>query len=151
MGTLKELRDEMKADKELVALMVPSGRNELFIDLDDDKVADIALIDNNQDGDIDTLAIDITGNGEFNFYASDKNGNGIIDTVELYEDGEDMPIVSHFGKAVEDHFIELAETAYAHIIAEEIMSDELIRAFATFEKLAEEEYKKAEKEKATKQ
>lgn len=145
MGTLRKLKNEMRKDKELRSMMVRSGLHELYIDLDGDKVADIALIDSTHDGNIDTLAIDITGDGNFNFYAGDKDGNGIIDTIEFYDDDDDMPIASYFGRAVEEKFIDLAESIYSHIIVGEIITDELIRAFADFESRAEQEFKEAKK------
>lgn len=147
MGTLRKLKNEMRKDKELRSMMVRSGLNELYIDLDGDKVADIALIDTNHDGDIDTFAVDVTGNGDFNFYAGDKDGNGIIDTVEFYDDDDDMPIAAYFGRAVEEKFMELVGDIYAHILVGEIITDDLLRAFADFELCAELEYEKTKKEK----
>ena len=71
MGTLRELKFKMKSDKDLRPMLVRSMRHELLIDLDGDKVADIALIDSNRDGDLDTIAVDTTGNGDFNLYIGD--------------------------------------------------------------------------------
>ncbi|MBR1598857.1 MAG: hypothetical protein IJ661_08105 [Lachnospiraceae bacterium] len=142
MGTLRELKTAMRLDKELRPMLVRSMLHEILIDLDGDKVADIALIDNNHDGDIDMIAVDATGNGDFNLYVGDADGNGIIDTVEIYEDGDDMPVASYFGRAVEERFIELGAAIYTRILAGEIIAEELIRAFEEFEAHAEEEYAK---------
>lgn len=142
MGTLRDLKAKMRLDKDLRPMLVRSMRHELLIDLDGDKVADIALIDNNRDGDIDMIAVDATGNGDFNLYVGDEDGNGVIDTVEFFDDGDDMPIAAYFGRAVEERFIELGAAIYAHVVAGEIIADELIRAFSDFEKRAEEEYAK---------
>ena len=73
MGTVKELKKYMKSDEELRTMLVRSGRHEVLIDLDGDKVADIALVDNNEDGDIDMIAVDVTGNGDFNLYIGDDD------------------------------------------------------------------------------
>ena len=143
MGTLRELKTKMRLDKELRPMLVRSMRHELLIDLDGDKVADIALIDNNRDGDVDMIAVDTTGNGDFNLYVGDADCNGIIDTVEFYEDGDDMPIAAYFGRAVEDRFVELAEIIYGRILAKELIASELVAAFHEFVARAEEEYKKA--------
>mgnify|MGYP003571395894 FL=1 len=147
MGTLRQLKSAMKSDKELRPMLVRSMLHELLIDLDGDKVADIALIDNNRDGDIDMIAVDATGNGDFNLYVGDADGNGVIDTVEFYDDGDDMPIAAYFGRNVEERFIELGAAIYARVIAGELIADELIRAFADFEERAEKEYAKVKEDK----
>ena len=128
-------------------MLVRSMLHEILIDLDGDKVADIALIDNNHDGDIDMIAVDATGNGDFNLYVGDADGNGIIDTVEIYTDGDDMPLASYFGRAVEERFIELGTAIYTRVLAGEVIAEELIRAFEEFESQAEEEYAKTANEK----
>ena len=146
MGTLRQLKIHMRSDSELRPLLVRSSHHEVLIDLDGDKVADIALIDNNHDGDIDMIGVDVTGNGDFNLYIGDADANGIPDTVEFYEDGEDMPLAAYFGRRVEDRFIDMAELVYARIVAREIIAEELISALEEFEKRAEEEYAKAQEE-----
>ena len=140
MGTLRQLKNKMRLDKELRPMLVRSMLHEVLIDLDGDKVADIALIDANRDGDIDTIAVDATGNGDFNLYIGDLDGNGIPDNVEFYADGEDMPIAAYFGQAVEDRFIALGERIFERVLAAELIADELIAAFEEFEARAEEEY-----------
>ena len=147
MGTLRQLKTKMRLDKVLRPMLVRSMLHEVFIDLDGDKVADIALIDQNRDGDIDTIAVDTTGNGDFNLYVGDSDGNGVIDTVAFYADGDDVPIASYFGRAVEERFIELAALIYTSIAAEELIADKIIKAFEEFEKQAEEEFAKVNEEK----
>ena len=142
MGTLRELKFKMKSDKDLRPMLVRSMRHELLIDLDGDKVADIALIDSNRDGDLDTIAVDTTGNGDFNLYIGDQDANGVPDTVEFYDDGDDMPIAAYFGRAVEDRFIDLAGIIYARVLAKEFIASEMISAFKDFVARAEEEYEK---------
>ena len=142
MGTLRELKTKMRLDKELRPMLVRSMRHEVLVDLDGDKVADIALIDNNHDGDIDMIAVDATGNGDFNLYIGDQDANGIPDTVEFFEDGDDMPVAAYFGRAVEDRFIDLAGIIYARVLAKEFIASEMISAFKDFVARAEEEYEK---------
>ena len=146
MGTLHQLKKTVRLDKELRPMLVRSTLHEALLDLDGDKVADIALIDNNHDGDIDMIAIDLTGNGEFNLYVGDADGNGIPDTVEFYEDGDDMPMAAYMGRNVEDRFLDLAGMVYGRILARELIADELIAAFEEFAARAEEEYEKLQKE-----
>ncbi|MBQ8087705.1 MAG: VCBS repeat-containing protein [Clostridia bacterium] len=142
MGTLRDLKIKMKLDKELRPMLVRSMRHELLLDLDGDKVADIALIDNNRDGDIDMIAVDATGNGDFNLYLGDQDGNGVPDIVEFYQDGDDMPVASYFGRNVEERFLEIGERIYRRVVAKELIAAELIAAFNEFVARAEEEYAK---------
>ena len=146
MGTLHELKKTMRLDKDLRPMLVRSTLHEALLDLDGDKMADIALIDNNRDGDIDMIGIDLTGNGEFNLYVGDADGNGIIDTVEFYEDGDDMPVAAYMGRNVEERFLDLAGMVYGRILAREVIAAELIAAFEEFAARAEEEYEKLQKE-----
>ena len=146
MGTLYQLKKTVRLDKELRPMLVRSTLHEALLDLDGDKVADIALIDNNRDGDIDMIAFDLTGNGEFNLYVGDADGNGVVDTVEFYEDGDDMPVAAYMGRNVEDRFLDLADVVYGRILAREVIAAELIAAFEDFTARAEEEYEKLQKE-----
>ncbi len=146
MGTLKELKKSMRKDPELKPMLVHSTFHELLIDLDGDQMADVALMDNNHDGDIDMIAVDVTGNGDFNLYVGDVDGNGAIDTVEIYDDEDPMPIASYFGRVVEDRFIEAGTRIYNAVTAAEFISDELLKALQAFEEYAEKEYDKAKAE-----
>ncbi len=150
MGTLKQVKFAMRSDAELRPLLVRSQRHELLIDLDGDKVADIALIDNNHDGDIDMIAVDTTGNGDFNLYVGDEDANGIIDTIEYYDDDDEIPAVAYFGRAVEERFIELGDAIYTRIVAGKIIASELIAAFKDLVAAAEEAYAEIQAEEAEK-
>ena len=66
MGTLRTLKAAMRLDIDLRKMLVRGNRNELLIDVDGDKEADIAIIDMTGDDGIDTVAVDLTGDGEFN-------------------------------------------------------------------------------------
>ena len=140
MGTLRELKRKMRLDKDLRPMLVRSLRHELLLDLDGDKVADIALIDNNHDGDIDMIAVDATGNGDFNLFLGDQDCNGIPDIVEFYRDGDDMPTASYFGRNVEDRFLEIGERIYRRILAKELIAADLIAEFNVMVARAMEEY-----------
>ena len=144
MGTLRQLKMKMRMDADLRPMLVRAMRHEILIDLDGDKVADIALIDNNRDGDIDMIAVDTTGNGDFNLYVGDEDCNGIPDTVEFYEDGDDMPVAAYFGRSVEDRFLEMGERIFERILAGEMIAAEIIAAFTEFAAHAEEEFEKVQ-------
>ena len=148
MGTLRNLKNTMMQDEKLRPLLLRSTRREVLIDLDGDKVADIALIDDNRDGDIDMIGVDVTGNGEFNFYVGDVDVNGIPDTVQFFEDDEEMPIASYFGRAVEARFTALAERVHDRFIAKEVVASEFVAALNEFERRAKDEFSKKQSEMA---
>lgn len=148
MGTLRKVKNAMRLDKELRPMLVRSTLHEVMIDLDGDKVANVALIDSTHDGDIDTIALDVTRNGDFNIYISDTDGNGIPDAVQFYADGTDMPEAAYFGRRVEDHMVELAIHIRNSIIVGEIVADELVQVLAELEAEAQQEYAQTEGEQA---
>ena len=144
MGTLRKVKNALRFDKELRPLLVHATLHEVTIDLDGDKVAEIALIDASHDGDIDTIAIDVTGTGTFNIYLSDTDGNGIPDAVQFYDDVDDMPVAAYFGRRVEEHMISLAVHIHNSIVAGEIVADELLKVLEELEAEAEKEYAKVQ-------
>ena len=149
MGTLRDLKKEMRSDPELKEMLVRSSHREILIDLDGDGVADIGLIDYNHDGDIDMISVDTTGNGDFNLYVGDQDANGIPDTVEIYDDYDDMPIAAYFGRNVEDRFLTMSEAILKRIqfvATAELVKEEFISALAEFLATAEAEYEKAKEE-----
>ena len=146
MGTLRKVKNALRFDAELRPMLVRSTLHEVMIDLDGDKVADIALIDGTHNGDIDTIAIDVTGNGDFNIYISDTDGNGIPDAVQFYADGEDMPEAAYFGRVVEERMVEMALRIRGTIIAGEIITAELINILEEIDAEAQKEYAQAEGE-----
>ena len=77
MGTLLKAKTAIRLDRDLRHKLVRGSRHEILLDLDGDKLADIALIDDNHDGDLDTIAVDLSGNGEFDLF--------LIDTEELHD------------------------------------------------------------------
>ena len=81
MGTLKKMRLTMKTDRDLRKLMVRGSHNEILLDLDGDKQADIALQDINSDGNIDRFAFDATGDGWFNLFIDDEDRDGVPDRI----------------------------------------------------------------------
>ena len=142
MGTLKETKKKFREDPELMKMVVRANRHEIMIDLNGDDIADITIMDNNRDGDIDMIGVDTTRDGDFNFYIGDMDCNGIIDTVEFYEDNEDMPTASYFGKAVEEYFINKADKILTPIYTAKYVAADLINAMIEFEARAVQEYNK---------
>ena len=126
MRTLKKIKFELKLDKNLRHTLLKGTRNEILIDLDGDKEADLAFIDSTGNGNIDTLAIDLNGNGEFDLYFLDKNQNNVFDTIVKMENEE--PIVLASGDLVEQMIIDTINTIYALIDLKDLVVADLDKA-----------------------
>ena len=87
MGTLRKTKLWMKVHRDTRHMLLKSRRDEILIDMDGDKEADLALLDISGDGNIDTIAADISGDGELDLLIMDSDGNGIPDAL-LMDDGE---------------------------------------------------------------
>lgn len=146
MGTLRELKKIIKKDEDLKKMLVRSDRHEILLDLDGDSVPDIGLLDVERTGDVDAIAVDLTGNGEFNFYLIDHDGNGIPDEISFYQDGDDMPIKSVFGRAVEARVVKAAARIHDLLTASDIAAGEIVDILEELESFLEEEYKNFEGE-----
>ncbi len=150
MGTLRKLKNMMKKDEELHELMIRSGRHEILLDLDGDKVPDIGLLDTERNGDVDAIAVDLTGNGEFNFYLVDHDGNGIPDEISFYQDGDDIPIKAVFGRSVESRMLERISKIYALMSAADFAARDIMDALKDLEDFIDEEYARYKEENPTK-
>lgn len=126
MRTLKKLKLELKLDKNLRHTLLKGTRNEILIDLDGDKEADLAFIDSTGNGNIDTLAIDLNGNGEFDLYFLDKNQNNVPDTIVKMENEE--PVVLASGDEVEQMIVDTINTIYALIDLKDLVVADLDKA-----------------------
>ncbi len=144
MGTLRELKSELKKDKDLQEFLVRSDRYEILLDLDGDKSPDIGLLDLNRTGDINAIAVDLTGNGEFNFYLVDHDGNGIPDEISFYQDGDDIPLKSVFGRTVEAKIEESVSRIHALMTAADLAAEDIKDALADLETYILDEYAKVE-------
>ena len=129
MGTLNKMRFTMKTDRDLRKLMVRGSHNEILLDLDGDKQADIALQDINNDGNIDRFAFDATGDGWFNFFIDDEDRNGIPDRIFIvkYGNDEELDKVEELvaGPEVEQELIAIAQDIALMIQTKEIIGEEL--------------------------
>lgn len=85
MGLLKLTKRKMMKDAKMAGMIVRGGRNEILIDLDGDKLADIGLLDSAGDGFADTIALDISGDNQFNLYIMDTDANTIPDVSYIDE------------------------------------------------------------------
>lgn len=90
-GSIAKFRDLLKKNPVTAALIVPSSRFEICLDLNGDGKADFAFIDSKCDftgnGAVDTFAIDIGKDGEFDLYLRDSDGNFTPDEIFYVEDG----------------------------------------------------------------
>ena len=130
MGTLKKMRFAMKTDRDLRKLMVRGSHNEILLDLDGDKQADIALQDINGDGNLDRIALDVTGDGWFDLFIDDLDRNGIPDKIFVVKYGHDEELdkveVLAAGPEVEQDILAAAQEIALLIEAKEIYGEELV-------------------------
>ena len=130
MGTLKKMRLTMKTDRDLRKLMVRGSHNEILLDLDGDKQADIALQDINSDGNIDRFAFDATGDGWFNLFIDDEDRDGVPDRIFVVKYGKDEEpdkvVELAAGPDVEQEIIAIAQEIALMIQAKEIIGEEMI-------------------------
>lgn len=140
MGTLMKLKLKMKFDRDLRHAMVRGSKHEILLDLDGDKLPDIAIMDLDKDGDIDALAVDLDGNGELSFFIVDTDHNGIPDQI-LYEDDNGELQVLAAGPEVEQAIVNAAILVEQAIAAGEYIAKNLDLALDDMEK----EIKKARK------
>ena len=135
MGTLRALKAAMKLDPDLRKLLVRGSRNEILIDLDGDKEADIAIIDMTGNGEIDSVAVDLTGKGEFDLYIRDTDANGVPDTVLYVEDDQDLSkVISGSKEETEAFFIQASVQLYEAIMAAEYIASEIEAGLAELDR-----------------
>lgn len=145
MGTLLKVKLKIKTDKDLRKMLVRGGREEILLDLDGDKEADVALIDADHDGDIDAIAVDLGGRGEFDLYLVDNDHNNIPDQIIFDEEGNGEFKTLAMGPEVEAHLIAAAERVNMLLMAEEVIAERVDEALGELEKrvrVARKELKK---------
>lgn len=133
MGTLRKTKLWMKLHRETRHTLLRSTRNEILIDMDGDKEADLALYDLSGDGNIDTIAADLTGSGELDLLVMDTDGNGIPDAL-MVDEGDGILTVLDCGKEMEARVIEAAIRLEALFDAAEMASAEVDEALEAMEK-----------------
>lgn len=90
---ISELRAKIMSDPTTKAMLTPSSKNAIFLDVDGDGPADFGFLCSNLRGDtLDTITIDFTNNGDFNFYIYNCQ-NPESATFVLYQDGSDVPML----------------------------------------------------------
>ena len=66
---ISELRAKIMSDPTTKAMLTPSSRNAIFLDVDGDGPADFGFLCSDLKGDVlDTIAVDFTNDGDFDFY-----------------------------------------------------------------------------------
>ena len=129
MGTLKKLKLAMKTDRDLRKLMVRGSHNEILLDINGDREAEVALQDINHDGNIDRIALDVTGDGWFDLFIDDNDSNGIPDRIFVVHEGndEEPDKVEELaaGPEVEEKIIAAAKAVALALQAKEIIAEEL--------------------------
>lgn len=134
MANLQKTKRRMKLDKAWRKTLVRSAKNEILIDLDGDREADVMLMDTAGDGDIDTIAVDLTGDGEFNLFFTDTDHNGVPDAVFLDSEGNGKLEVLGVGSEVEAALTSAAARLDALLLASDYAAAELDRALEELDK-----------------
>ena len=120
---IRNIKKQIKADPELSKRLLPSGRDEIMLDLNLDGTADLCLSSDHNKGYVNTFSVDVTGNGDFNLYFHDADGNGIPDTILWSDDDNDEMKVIDAGEGVEKGMIDLFAHLEAIMMADELMMD----------------------------
>ena len=97
MASISEFRKLLLTNPEVAKMIVPSARNEVYMDVNGDGKPNFAFINSSCDftgnGSVDTFAIDLGGDGEFDLYLRDSDGNWIPDQITYFRDGEPDPVI----------------------------------------------------------
>ena len=97
MASIRTIRELIVSKPALAALVIPSAKNEIYLDINGDGKADFAVIDSSCDftgnGLADTYAIDLGKDGEFDLYLRDTDGNWIPDQITYFKDGTLDPVI----------------------------------------------------------
>ena len=90
---ISELRAKVMSDPVTKAMMTPSSRNAVFLDVDGDGPADFGFLCSDMKGDtLDTIAIDFTNDGNFDFYVYGcQNPESAL--CVYYQNGTDVPML----------------------------------------------------------
>lgn len=90
---ISELRAKVMSDPVTKAMLTPSSRSAVFLDVDGDGPADFGFLSSDLRGDIlDTIAIDFTNDGDFDFYIYNCQNPESASFV-FYQDGSDIPML----------------------------------------------------------
>ena len=131
MGLLKLTKRKLMKSEKMSEMIVRGGRNEILVDLDGDKQADIGILDTTGEGFADTIALDINGDNQFNLYIMDSNLNGIPDVSYIDELSDGNVKLVSIGESVMTDLQKAAAKVFRILNIgedEEIPFDELIAA-----------------------
>lgn len=138
MGTLMKVRLSMKKDKDIRKMMVRGSLNEILLDINGDKEAEVALQDINHDGNIDRIAFDITEDGWFDLFIDDNDMNGIPDRIFVVKQGDeetpDKVEELAAGPEVKDAIIDASAHLMAILDMQELVREDLEVGLAELER-----------------
>ena len=90
---ISELRAKIKSDPATKAMLTPSSKNAIFLDVDGDGPADFGFLCSDLRGDtLDTITIDFTNDGDFDFYIYNCQTPENVSFVS-YQEGSDVPML----------------------------------------------------------
>ena len=138
MGTLMKVRLSMKKDKDIRKMMVRGSLNEILLDINGDKEAEVSLQDINHDGNIDRIAFDITEDGWFDLFIDDNDMNGIPDRIFVVKQGDeetpDKVEELAAGHEVEGAILDAAAHLMAILDMQELVREDLEVGLAELER-----------------
>lgn len=138
MNDIVKIKQRMKDDPVLGRMVLMSRQNEIFLDVDGDQLADIALMDTAGDGRVDTLAVDLTGDNEFNLYFMDTRLDDLPDVVFYDEKSNgDLQLVG-LGEGVQGTLQFAAARVYRALLNDTYDPGSLEKAFGELDRLVKE-------------
>ena len=107
--SLRELRAKLSATPETKAMIRPSTKNAIYLDVDGDGPADFAFICSDLFGDtLDTFAIDVSNDGDFDVYVKNCMDAANAQTV-VYPINSDKPMNIVPEGAAKEKFAQLSK------------------------------------------
>jgi len=132
MGTLMIVNMAMDFNSDIAKLKIAGKDNEILLDINGDKKAEVALQDCNQDGNIDRIAFDVTGDGKFDLYIDDTDGNNIPDRIYT-RDASGKEEVLAAGPELEKKILSIAEEVGTMIVEGKDVGEELVKRLSALD------------------
>lgn len=129
MVTFEEMKKKLKQAAERDRINIIRGeKNQILLDLNNDKLPEAALIDTTDSGTPDLLAIDATGDHKFNLYLDDTDDNDYPDVVYVDRKGDGNVQLVTTGEETKDVIQKKLYKVFSVLTADEADADSLNKA-----------------------
>lgn len=129
MATFEEMKRRLKKAAEKDRINISKGeKNEVLIDLNNDKLPEAALIDTTGSGRPDLLAIDATGDHKFNLYLDDTDDNDFPDVVYVDKKGDGNVQLVTAGEEIKDNMQKRLYRIFGTLTSDEFDVDAMHKA-----------------------